>query len=129
MVEDHLTDEMKMSGVALIRKMDEFGLRPDAALYLYDGESEAWKLVIAEEQMEKSGPREGYRQTQKLLHQFAEEIKGLSLGDISLRAPGSRIVAALSHSLKTVPCISGVRLKDYGANGTLVKDVYIYRLP
>lgn len=56
MVETSLTNEMIESGAKLVQKLDERGLAPDAAFWLYSPELQAWKLVLAEVKMGKVGP-------------------------------------------------------------------------
>ncbi len=128
MVENYLTDEMKSSGAALIQKMDAAGLQPDAAFWLYDSESQTWKLVIAEVKVGVTGPRKGYRQIQELLRQYSKQIQGVSLDDISLTTPNAPVVALLGRAIKTGPGISGIRFVNNVINGTLIEDAYIYRL-
>jgi hypothetical protein len=128
MVETTLTKEMIETGATLVRKLDERGLQPDAALWLYFPDVQQWKLVIAEVKVGKKGPKEVYRQIQKVLTESADEIAELSLDDVALAKPDAPIVALLRVAIRTGPGISGIRFKNNVINGTLIEDVYIYRL-
>ena len=65
MVETSLTPELIEAGANLVRKLDERGLAPDAAFWLYFPELQAWKLVLAAVKVGQVGPREVYREVQE----------------------------------------------------------------
>ncbi len=129
MVEQQLTNEMIAAGAALIRKLDEHGVQPDAAFWFYLPDIKTWKLVIAEVKVGRKGPKEVYSQIKRMLEKFSEEIKGLSLDEITLLKPDARIVALMRLAIRTPPdAISEIRFTHNVINGTLIEDAYIYRL-
>jgi hypothetical protein len=128
MVETHLTKEMVDIGAAFVRKLDEHGLRPDAALWLYFPEEQQWKLIIAEGKVGTEGPKKVYQKMQQILADFPDDISGLSLDDVALSRPDAPTIALLRVAIRTGPGISGIRFKNNVINGTLVEDAYIYRL-
>jgi hypothetical protein len=128
MVETTLTKEMMETGATLVRKLDDRGLQPDAALWLYSSDLEQWKLVIAEGKVDKEGPKGVYREIQRIIAESTNEIGELSLDDVSLAKPDSSIIALLRIAVRTGPGISGIRFKNNVINGTLIEDAYIYRL-
>jgi hypothetical protein len=128
MVETLLTKEMIATGATLVGKLDERGLQPDAALWLYSPDLQQWKLVIVEVKVGKKGPKEVYRQIQKILRESGGEMGELSLDDVALAKPDAPIIALLRASVRTGPGISGVRFKNNVIDGTLIEDAYIYRL-
>ena len=128
MVETQLTEEMIATGAALIRKMDERKMSPEAAFWLYFPDIQAWKLVIAKAKVGISGPKETYRQIQKLLGEFATETKRLSLNDIAVARSDAPIVALLRIALGNVTGISSIRFTANVINGVVIEDAYIYRL-
>ena len=128
MVETQLTEEMIESGAVLIRKMEERSIQPDAVFWFYFPDIQAWKLVIAEVEVGRKGPKKVYRQIQKFLGKFPKELKGLSLDNVALAKPDAPMVALLRVAVRTGPDISGVRFKNNVINGTLIEDAYIYRL-
>jgi hypothetical protein len=128
MVDTNLTKEMIETGAALVRKLDESGFKPDAVFWFYFPDKQAWKLVIAEVKVGEQGPKEMYRQIQKILAKFPKEISGLSLDDVALAKPDAPIVALLRVALRTGPEIGGIRFKNNIINGILIEDAYIYRL-
>jgi hypothetical protein len=127
MVETILTKEMIESGAALVRSLDERGIKPDAAFWLYFSEQQVWKLVVAEIKVGEEGPKEVYRRIQKILA-TSETARGLSLDDVVLVKPDATIVTLLRMAIRTGPDIAGIRFKSNVINGTLIEDAFIYRV-
>jgi len=48
MVDTTLTTKMIEAGAALVSKLDDQGVRPDAAFWFYFPDIQQWKLVLAE---------------------------------------------------------------------------------
>lgn len=119
---------MIKSGAELVRKLDEHGLQPDAAFWLYLPEPQEWKLVIVEVKLGHVGPREIYSQIQHVMAQANEELGGLPLDSVTLAKPDSLVVSLLRHAIRTGEGIGGIRFTNNVINGTLVEDAYIYRL-
>lgn len=128
MVEAHLTKEMIDNGEAFIRRLDEHGLSPDAAFWLYFPEEVQWKLIIGQVNMATEGPKKIYQKMQKIFAEYRDEITGLSLDDVTLARPDAPIIILLRVAIITGPGISGIRFKNNVINGTLIEDAYIYRL-
>ncbi len=127
MVETSLTKELIEAGATLVRKLDESGLQPDAAFWLYFPDLQAWKLVLVEVKVGQVGPHKVYRDVQKTLTD-APELGDLALDDVAIAKPDSPVVALLRTAIRTGPGISGIRFKNNVINGTLIEDAYIYRL-
>ena len=128
MVESLLTNEMISSGAALVKRLDENGTSPDAAFWFYFDETQAWKLVISESGLSDQGPKEAYRQLQKIILKYSNEIPSITLNEVFVFTKDAPLISLLRIMLKTGPGISGIRLKDNVINGTPIKDSYIYRL-
>jgi len=128
MVEKHLTTELIQEGAKLVQGLDDAGLAPDAAFWLYSPERLAWRLVIAQVRVGPDGPRAVYRVVQKTLHSLRHEVTHLDLGDVAVAKPDAPIVGLLSKAVSTGPGISGIRFAGNMINGTLIEDSYIYRL-
>jgi hypothetical protein len=120
---------MIATGATLVRGMDERKISPDAAFWFYYPDIQAWKLVIAEAKVGIRGPKDTYRQIQKLLDELSSETKGLSLNDIAVARTDAPMVGLLRIALRTGPGISGVRFTNNVINGVVIEDAYIYRLP
>lgn len=128
MVETNLTKEIIEAGATLVGKLDESGIQPDAAFWFYFPDTQTWKLVIAQVKVRKQGPKELYRQIQKILEKFPKEISGLSLDDVALVKTDAPMIALLRVALGTGPEIGGIRFKNNVIDGRLIEDAYIYRL-
>lgn len=127
MVATTLTKEMIESGGTLIRKLDEQGLQPYAAFWMYYPEVQEWKLVISEVELGEKGPREIYKKIQDTISASKEDMPELSLDSVALTKPDAPIVALLGKAFRTGPGISGIRLTGSVINGTVIDDAYIYR--
>jgi hypothetical protein len=128
MVGTQLRQDLIDAGAALIRMLDESGLRPDAAFWFYFPDAQAWKLVLAEVRVGTDGPKEVYRRIQRILGKSREQFSALSLDDVTLATPDAQLVNVLRMALRTSPNISGIRFSNNAINGTVIEDAYIYRL-
>ncbi|MGH9411613.1 MAG: hypothetical protein ACRD1V_19425 [Vicinamibacterales bacterium] len=128
MVETQLTPELIQEGAALVERLDQEGVSPDAALWFYFPDISAWKLVLAEVKVGPEGPREVYRTIQRTLQTLRHQIAHLSLEDIAVAKPDAPIILLLTQAIATGPGISGIRFKNNVIDGTLIEDAYIYRL-
>jgi len=128
MVATTLTKEMIDSGGALVRKLDEQDLNPDAAFWLYSTETQEWKLVIVEFKMSKVGPKGIYKKIQDTISTSKEDMPDMSLDSVALAKPDAPIVALLKKAIHTGPGISGIRFQNNVINGTVIEDAYIYRM-
>jgi len=127
MVAKTLTDKMVRSGAELVRRLDDRGVRPDAAFWLYLPELDEWKLVLAEAKLSTQGPRAAYEEFQKALAQ-KPELESMSLDLVALAKPDAPLVRLLGSAIRTGEGISGIRFTNNVINGTVIEDAYIYRL-
>lgn len=128
MVEVDLTKELIEAGEKLVARLDERGLSPDVALWLYSPEERTWKLLLAEAKLSKKGLKAGYAQIQGILAKHAEELGTLGLDDVVLEKPDAKIVGLIRKAVRMGSGLSGIRLRDNVINGTLIDDAYIYRV-
>ncbi|MCH7885924.1 MAG: hypothetical protein IIC01_11845 [Planctomycetes bacterium] len=128
MVEADLSKQLIDAGAELIRRLDDRGIQPDAAFWFYFPDISAWKLVLAQAQVGKRGPKGIYRQIQRTLTAAKAELKPLELGHIALAKPDAPMVGLLRTVVRTGPGIGGIRFTHNVVNGTLIEDAYIYRL-
>ena len=128
MVDSILSKELIDAGAELIRRLDERGMQPDAAFWLYFPDVSTWKLVLAEEDVGKTGPKEVYRRIQSTITAAGDDLHPLELDHITLAKPDAPMVALLRTAVHTGPGIGGIRFTHNVVNGTLIEDAYIYRL-
>lgn len=128
MVETQLTPELIQEGATLVEGLDNAGISPDAALWLYFPEISAWKLLLAQTNVGPEGPREAYRAVQKALQSLRNQVTHLSLEDVAVAKPDAPLIKLLSQAVVTGPGISGIRFTRNVINGVPIEDAYIYRL-
>lgn len=128
MVGTQLTTEMIQAGARLIKRLDERGLKPNAALWLYSTDAERWRFHVAGPSIAEEDPRESYRKIQRVLHEFPGEFGDLALDDISLAIPDVLTVELLRSLVKSHTGVRDIRLRDNAFNGKLIEDAYIYGL-
>lgn len=125
--EANLTKELIDAGGRLVKKLDERGLGPDAAFWLYSSEDQTWKLMLVEVKLAQRGPKAAYSEVQKILEKYAQELENIKLDDLVLEKPDARIVQLIRKAVRTRPGVSGIRFKNNVVDGTLIDDAYIYR--
>jgi hypothetical protein len=128
MVETQLTPELIQEGAVLVKGLDKAGVSPDAALWFYFPDINAWKLLLAEVKVGPEGPRGVYRAVQKTLQTLRKQITHISLEDVVLAKPDAPIIRLLAHAIVTSPGINSIRFTHNVINGTLIEDALIYRL-
>lgn len=119
---------MIKTGAALVQKLDERGLEPKAAFWLYLSDVQQWKLVIATEALGEIGPKDFYQKIQETIAANSDEFRELSLDDIALSKTDAPLVSLLRSAISTGPGIGGIRFTNNAINGTVIDDAYIYRL-
>ena len=127
MVEANLTKELIDAGARLVKKLDEVGLAPDAAFWLYSPEEQTWKLLLVEVKLAKKGPKAAYSEVQKILSKYAQELENIKLDDLVVEKPDAHIVELIRKAVRTGPGVTGIRLKNNVVDGTLIDDAYVYR--
>jgi len=127
MVETIVTQKMIEIGKVFVRKLDERDVSPDAAFWFYFPEEQQWKLVIAKLQVGTLGLKI-YKKIQEILAESPDELSGLSLDDVTFARPDAPIIVLLRVAIRTGPGISGIRFKNNAINGTLIENVYTYRM-
>jgi hypothetical protein len=126
MVKTPLVSEWIEAGRRLTQALDAADFGVVASLWLYDPESDEWRLIIASRLVDDEGPLGAYRRVQKVLE--APELANLSLSDISVVSPDHHLIRLLGLALKTGPEVSGIRFTRNRINDQFVEDAYIYRL-
>jgi hypothetical protein len=115
-------------GARLIQALDEAGFEVRSALWLYQPESERWKLVIASPLVDRRGTRAAYSAIDDVLRSTLNDAD-LRLDDIIAMSTKSDVIRALHTVIHTEPReISGIRLTGNMLNRILIDDAYIYRV-
>jgi hypothetical protein len=128
MVEAELNKQLIDAGAMLVQTLDQKGLAPDAAFWLYSSDTQTWRLYLAEAKVAKSGPKGVYRQIQKLIKELPEDYRVLTLSDIGLLRSDAPFIRRLRKAVRTGRELSGVRFTNEVVNGNLIEDAYVYRI-
>ena len=128
MVEAELSKRLIDAGAELIQSLDNKGLRPDAAFWLYSSEAQSWRLFLAEAKVGKAGPKNVYRQIQRIMKELPDDSQVLSLSDVGLLRSDAPFIQLLRTAISTGSGISGIRFTNNVVNGNLIEDAYIYRV-
>jgi len=127
MVETNLTKELIDEGARLVKKLDERGLAPDVAFWLYFPEEQSWKLLLVAVGLAKKGPKAAYSKVQTILAKYAQEFENIRLEDLVLEKPDARVVELIRKAVRKGPVVRGFRIKNNVVDGTLVEDAFVYR--
>ncbi len=127
-VKDQLTDAMVEAGAELTRKLDEAGLRTEAALWLFIPEINEWCLLFASPEVSEKGPREVYKTIRDALKQLGPKASAIPLSVIRLLDENAELVKLLKTMQKTGAGIAYVRFSKNVINGHFIEDALIYRV-
>ncbi|MBM3495148.1 MAG: hypothetical protein FJX72_12635 [Armatimonadetes bacterium] len=128
MVTTPLTDNMVAVGRRLVERLDAAGLKPEAALWLYDTDRESWKLVISDRWLRKDGPLARYRRVREALQDVQDDLRGLPLDAVMLSPPDTGTLGLLRSAMTVEGPFAELRLTGNAFDGQFIEDAYIYRL-
>ena len=118
------------AGLELVRTLDQakFGVR--AALWLYSGETESWRFIIAV----GGGPEavsKSYLAAAGILSRWKEDnaqsLPILDLARVKFVGMQDMLIKGLSPIIK-IPSLGEVRFSNNVVNGIYVEDALIHRL-
>lgn len=118
-------------GAALVRQLDKDQFPVTAALWLYESEREAWRLIIASRIVAAEGAREAYRRlfkSMKRVRKTRDRPFGLDSTRIQLVEDSDPLPTLLKRAVKTGPGVSGIRFTLNVVGGRYIDDAYIYRV-
>ena len=121
-----LVDRRIDDGERLLEALDAASLQVPVALWLFTSEWGEWRLTLASPLVDQVGPREVYRQVQRILANMPD-LK-LRLDQTWVVGLANPLIAALRSAIRIGPENSGVRLTSNVLNGIFVEDAYVYRL-
>ena len=125
LVKENLTEQMIEAGAALTRELDHSNWPVLASLWLYEAETNEWRLLIASPTVDSEGPLAAYRCVSGALRTVRPQ---LSLESISVVSPEDARVRALAAAYQTGFEIQGRRVSRGAVNGHYFDDAFVYRL-
>jgi hypothetical protein len=127
MAKETLLDLEIRAGAHLIRELDAQGFHISSALWLYDSDQEAWKLLLAAPQFSATSWRQAYEKVAETLHRHADIAEVLAMSDISVLTEGNPRFRLLKGIKATGPGIHNIRMGANLIDGIFVEDAIIYR--
>jgi len=120
LVEQNIED-----GKKLIDALEAVNFRIQMALWLYDSESQVWRLNIATPLVDERGSRYAYTDIQGVLKSIVPPLS-LSLQDISVISTENKLVKSLKKAIRVPYGLQGIRLTRNTINSIYIEDAYIY---
>ena len=125
-----LVEDEVRSGAEFLEALDESGFNADAALWIYNSETDTWKLTIAYSG-KKSDIEQKYRQAADVLSRLRENAEGdapvLDLSKVRIVHDSDMLISGLRPVIR-VEGVSSVRFSQNMINGIYVEDALIYRM-
>ena len=129
MVTKILVDSDIESGRRLLEKLDEEGMKVDAALWAYDPETHRYQFIIGSGEVEERGARPFYTGIQHALESLPDEEKQVSFSDVAVTSLSTSVVGSLSTRINTPSnAIESIRITDEVVDREVIDDAYVYRL-
>jgi hypothetical protein len=126
MVTTALVDSLIKDGKVLLDELQRQGIQIEAALWLYDTDSEEWRLSIASSELLRRSREEAYAVIQNAL--MAIPKRSITLSNVTISALSDPIVKAL-RSVITIDSVgAGIRISRSAFNNVYIEDAYIYLL-
>ena len=98
-----------------------------AAFWLYDHESQEWRLFLATPLVDEFGSLAAYTNLQQPLRSI--QPTDLSLENISVSSPRKPLVKAIKRGSRIANGAEGIRLTRNTIGGIYIEDAYVYKLP
>jgi nitroreductase len=110
-------------GKKLADAMERSNIGFDAALWLYEGDSQGWKYIVVPHRDDQE--RKAFLlELSKLINR---DVRDFDIGDIRLLDKNKPVISALSKLIR-IDGVGGVRASRNTVNGQYVDDAYIYRM-
>ena len=128
MAKGALVDSLVKAGKTLVERLDDAGLNPSAALWLYRSETDNWTLVFATDEAQEHGVRAAYAQIQPVFREYESDLQPLKFDDITAVSPDEAIILTIGKIIHAGPELSTIRLTNNYVNNFLIDDALVYRL-
>lgn len=122
------SDEMRLAGENLIRKLDESDAQVAAAFWLLDEEEKTWELTIVSPLVGSEGPRSFYKRINDIYESCSDDDSVISLHDIRVSNIHNRIVDAMKNSVLVEAKLGNNRMGRNYIDGIYIEDMYLYKI-
>jgi hypothetical protein len=124
MAAEHLTEDMKASGAAMLAELDKIGLEPTGALWLHFPIVKDWRYAVVSPLVDTMGRRKVYGLIDDALEAIGK-TDAFTILDIHLYSSSEIVPRLLGHVVNAEN--SSVALENVTVNGVTF-DALIYRL-
>lgn len=121
-----LSHELVAAGEALVRALDESGVSPDTAFWMWFRDVEGWRLVLSGGGLARSAPRSATARVRALVGRTSG-MDALEPAWVGVAAPEAASVSAIRAGLATGPGFHGIRLRNNTVRGVVIPAAYVYR--
>jgi hypothetical protein len=126
LVKEPLTQEMIDIGLSIVQEMHhKTNIFINAAFWLYDGETQTWKLYIASPHLKALGPRKVYEQIQSILLEKGIDINIKYFKDIYVVEDDHPLIEAIHSSIMPGNTIYQSTLSKTILNNHFIEDAYV----
>lgn len=120
------SEEMRLAGESLTRKLQESGAQVASAFWILDPEEQAWEFTVVSPLVKSEGPKAYYKRINDINKFTGPDEPTLSLHDIRVSSINNRIVKAIKHSVLGNAKLGNNRLGKNTIGGTHIEDMYLY---
>ncbi|MHC3994729.1 hypothetical protein ACXWTF_07850 [Thiomicrolovo sp. ZZH C-3] len=121
-----LTENRMKSGARFVELLDEEGLKPKAAFWIYNPELDAWQLLVGH--LDTLDDAAFDPAVAELLAAHASELPELAVSDIGLAFDDAPILELLNSVVNTGDEILGINFSREEINGVVIDGVFLYRM-
>ena len=113
-------------GKATLSALDAAGLDIRASFWVLDDDTQTWRFTVAEPTVDVEG-------TRALYERVAQALRGrsdvLPLQEIYAVSPNDQVVSLVRMAVTTSgTAVSGIPFTGHAVMGSMVPDMYIYRM-
>jgi hypothetical protein len=113
-------------GSKLVRWLDESKLKPRAAMWVYNSETDSWKLWIVPSTGVKD-KREFYLELSNIISAHRDEIPGFDISSVEFKAESHPAVQGLKTMFR-MEGLGSAHLSNNRLNGFLLPDGIVLRM-
>lgn len=118
--------ELIAAGEALVRALDERGLGPHVAFWLWFRDVRDWRIVLAGGALTEGGLHEARVAVREVLRE-GTATRALTPLDVGVKEEDHRAVQAVRTVISTGPGIHGIHIRDNTVAGIRLQRAFVYR--
>ena len=119
-------DLLVSSGTALVRLLDHNGLKPRAAMWVYNSDTEAWRLWIVPDQALKD-KAEFYRKLAVVISDNRDKLLGFDIGYVEYKSAEHPVVKGMGSVIR-MDGLGSAHLTNNQLNGIFLPDGIVLRM-